>query len=91
MSPFIRLTIEAWRCAARALCILAFVLTATSPAHSPLAEESEARAAAAEPETASQAQARTILMRMAQFLGGTSRFRVSVRGGYDSDLWLVQL
>jgi hypothetical protein len=80
-----RLTIEAWRCAARALCISALALTATPTAHStPAQKESEGRAPAAEPETASQAQARTILMNMAQFLGGTPSFRVSIRGGYDA-------
>ncbi|WP_250491522.1 DUF2092 domain-containing protein, partial [Caballeronia sp. INML2] len=37
-----------------------------------------------EPETASQAQARAILMKMAVFLGGTPSFRVGVRSGYDA-------
>ncbi|CAB3801239.1 DUF2092 domain-containing protein [Pararobbsia alpina] len=80
-----RLTIEAWRCAARALCVAAFVLTAAPTAHSaPPQKESAARAPAAEPETASQAQARAILMNMAEFLGGMPRFRVSLRAGYDA-------
>src|SRR6267142_1846079 len=34
--------------------------------------------------TESQAQASAILMRMADFLGGTQRFSVNVRGGYDA-------
>jgi len=34
--------------------------------------------------TESSAQARAILMRMADFLGGAQRFSVSVRGGYDA-------
>ena len=34
--------------------------------------------------TESQAQARAILMRMADFLGGVQRFSVRVRGGYDA-------
>ncbi|WP_074173509.1 DUF2092 domain-containing protein [Caballeronia calidae] len=37
-----------------------------------------------EPETASQVQARTILTKMAEFLGGTQSFRVGVRSGYDA-------
>jgi hypothetical protein len=42
------------------------------------------KAPAAAAVTESQAQARAILMRMAEFLGGTQRFSVSVRGGYDA-------
>jgi hypothetical protein len=34
--------------------------------------------------TESQAQANAILMRMAEFLGGTQRFSVSLRAGYDA-------
>ena len=41
-------------------------------------------APAAGPVTESQAQARAILMRMADFLGGAQRFSVSVLGGYDA-------
>jgi len=80
-----RLTIEAWRCAARGLCMAALVLTAAPAAHSaPAQKEPAARAAAAEPETAAQAQARAILMKMAEFLGGTPSFRVGVRSRYDA-------
>jgi hypothetical protein len=80
-----RLTIEAWRCAARGLFMAALVLTAAPAAHSaPAQKEPAARAAAAEPETAAQAQARAILMKMAEFLGGTPSFRVGVRSGYDA-------
>ena len=42
------------------------------------------RAVRGEPETASQAQARAILTKMAEFLGGTPSFRVGVRSGYDA-------
>ena len=42
------------------------------------------KAPAAAAVTESQAQASAILMRMAEFLGGTQRFSVSVRGGYDA-------
>jgi hypothetical protein len=42
------------------------------------------KAPAAAAVTESQAQARAILMRTAEFLGGTQRFSVSVRGGYDA-------
>ncbi|MFM0472022.1 DUF2092 domain-containing protein [Paraburkholderia strydomiana] len=80
-----RLTIEAWRYAAKASCLAAFVLTAAPAAYSaPAQKESEAPAAAADAETASQAQARAILMKMAEFLSGTSSFRVGVRSGYDA-------
>ncbi|MFL9890654.1 DUF2092 domain-containing protein [Paraburkholderia sp. RL17-383-BIF-A] len=80
-----RLTIEAWRCAARGLCIAATVLTAAPAAYSaPAQKEPAARAAVAEPETAAQTQARAILMKMAEFLGGTPSFRVGVRSGYDA-------
>jgi hypothetical protein len=80
-----RLTIEARHCAARALCISALLLTAAPSVHSaPAQKESAAPAPAAESETVSQTQARAILMNMAQFLGGTPSFRVSIRGGYDA-------
>ena len=42
------------------------------------------KAPAAAAVTESQAQASAILMRTADFLGGTQRFSVSVRGGYDA-------
>ena len=42
------------------------------------------KAPAAAAVTESQAQARAILMRMADFLGGAQRFSVHVRGGYDA-------
>src|SRR5262245_65304884 len=42
------------------------------------------RAPGAAAVTESPAQARAILMRMADFLGGAQRFSVSVRGGYDA-------
>jgi len=41
------------------------------------------QAPAAAPVTETQAQASAILTRMADFLGGTERFSVSVRAGYD--------
>jgi hypothetical protein len=79
-----RLTIEASHYAARALCIAALVLTAAPAAYSTAAQEPAARTAAAEPESAAQAQARAILTKMAEFLGGTPSFRVGVRSGYDA-------
>src|SRR5262245_27939101 len=42
------------------------------------------RAPGAAAVTESPAQARAILMRMADFLGGAQRFSVNVRGGYDA-------
>jgi hypothetical protein len=47
-------------------------------------KEPTVRAERVEPETASQAQARAILMKMAEFLSGTPSFRVVVRSGYDA-------
>ncbi|MFM0522119.1 DUF2092 domain-containing protein [Caballeronia jiangsuensis] len=80
-----RLTIEASHYAARALCIAALVLTAAPAAYSNAAQkEPAARAPVAEPETTAQVQARAILMKMAEFLGGTPSFRVGVRSGYDA-------
>jgi hypothetical protein len=76
---------ETWRCAAKVLCISAVVLIAAPPTYSAHAqEESPARIAAAGSEIASHAQARAILMNMAEFLAGTPSFRVSLRGGYDA-------
>jgi hypothetical protein len=79
-----RSNIEAWRYAASALCIAALVFTAAPAAYSAPVQEPAARTAAAEPETAAQAQARAILAKMAEFLGGTPSFRVGVRSGYDA-------
>ena len=66
---------------------LIWVLLLTSAPHAYSASEQKepaVRAARAEPDTASQAQARAILMKMAEFLGGTPNFRVGVRSGYDA-------
>ena len=61
----------AWRSAVGTLCASMAVLMAAS-------------AADAQTVTASQAQARAVLMRMAEFLAGTQSFSVSVRGSYDA-------
>ncbi|WP_229518022.1 DUF2092 domain-containing protein [Paraburkholderia terrae] len=62
------------------------MLLTTAPHAYSASEQKEppVRAARAEPETASQAQARAMLMKMAEFLGGTPSFRVGVRSGYDA-------
>jgi len=84
-----RLTIEARRCAAAVLWISALALTAAPAAYcAPAQNESTARAPAAEaeaqPQIDSQAQARAILTKMAEFLGGTPSFRVNLRAAYDA-------
>src|SRR4051812_37928525 len=80
-----KLTIESWRCTASVVCISTLVLTAAPPTFpAPAQKTPAARAPAAEPETASQAQARAILMNMAQALSRTPSFRVSLRAGYDA-------
>jgi hypothetical protein len=48
------------------------------------AEKPIASAPAAVAATAPQAEARSILMRMAEYMGTAQRFSVSVRGGYDA-------
>ncbi|WP_250491525.1 DUF2092 domain-containing protein, partial [Caballeronia sp. INML2] len=62
------------------------MLLTTAPNAYPASEQKEppVSPARAEAETASQAQARAILMRTAEFLGGTPSFRVGVRSGYDA-------
>jgi hypothetical protein len=60
-----------------ALLLAAGVACAQAPAP---AKKAPAAAVVSE----SQAQANAILMRMADFLGGTQRFSVSVSGGYDA-------
>ena len=73
------------RRASRATWVSVLLLTTAPHAYSASEQkEPPVRAARAEPETASQAQARAILMKMAEFLGGTPSFRVGVRSGYDA-------
>jgi len=66
-----------WTAGTAALLLAAGPACAQQPAPG-----KQAPAAAAETET--RAQARAILMRMADFLGGAPRFGVSVRAGYDA-------
>lgn len=68
-------SIATWRSVARALCVSALMLTAASQA-----QAQQATPAASE----SQIKARAILMQMAEFLGGTQNFSVSVRAAYDA-------
>jgi hypothetical protein len=74
---------QARRLAAIALSMSAL---AASPGARAAAPQSQAPAAAprSTPETDRQAQARTIMMNMAQFLAKAPRFRVSLRAGYDA-------
>jgi len=66
-----------WTAGAAALLLAAGPAYAQQPA-------SGKKAPAAAAVTESQAQARAILMRMADFLAGAQRFSVSVRAGYDA-------
>ena len=75
------------RLAALALFTAALVIPATSHAQAPKSVPKEKPATPA-PQAAnltdSQREARAILMRMAEFIGKTPRFSVSVHGGYDA-------
>jgi hypothetical protein len=62
----------------RFLCAAALLAAAT-----PLGAQGQAAAKKAPAAAESQAQARTILMRMAGHLGGAQSFSVSLRSGYD--------
>lgn len=73
---------DAWRQASWAAGTAALLLAAGLAHSQQPAPGMKAPAAAAV--TESQAQASAILMRMADFMGGTQRFSVSVRGGYDA-------
>jgi hypothetical protein len=79
---------DAWRQAFRTAGTVAFLLAAGVAYSQQPAPGKKAPAAAAV--TESQAQANAILMRMAEFLGGTQRFSVSIRGGYDAVQQSVQ-
>ena len=84
-----RSPIKARRLAAGVLGIAALAIAAT-PGMCAAAEWVEPAAAPAAPvpkaapETQRQAQARAIMMKMAQFLAGVPRFRVSLKSGYDA-------
>jgi hypothetical protein len=76
------LTAKAWRPALWTAGTAALLLAAgLAHAQQPTPGKKAPAAAAV---TESQAQARAILMRMADFLAGAQRFSVSVRGGYDA-------
>ncbi len=77
------------RLALRIMLVVALVaLAAADPAPAQQAAPTKsapvARAPTAPAVTESQAQARAILMRMAEFVGGTQRLSVSLRAGYDA-------
>lgn len=84
-----RSLIEARRLAAGVLGIAALALAATPGTCRAAGQLAPAAASAATvpkaaPETERQAQARSVMMKMAQFLAGVPRFRVSLRSGYDA-------
>jgi hypothetical protein len=76
------LGVKAWHQAFRTAGTVALVLAAGLAYGQQSEPRKQAPAAAAVTET--QAQAMAILMRMADFLGGTQRFSVSVRADYDA-------
>ncbi len=73
---------KAWRQAFWTAGTAALLLAAVPAYAQQPAPGKQAPAAAAVTET--QVQARAILMRMADFLGGAQRFSVSVHMGYDA-------
>lgn len=76
-----RSSIEGGRLAAGAL----WMALAAAPATCAAAAQAQPAPAApaSTPGAASQAQARTVMMNMAQFLANAARFQVSLRSGYD--------
>jgi hypothetical protein len=64
--------------------ITAVLLTAAPVAHSAGGQKAATATAKVAAETPSQAEARAILMKMANFLASTQTFSVSMRGGYDA-------
>jgi len=68
-----------FRVGMKALCVSAAIFAAIGAS-----QAQPAKKPAAATETESQAQARDILMRMAEFMARTQHFSVTVRGGYDS-------
>ena len=73
------------RLTASFLCMSTLLLAAAPGTCTAAAQADPAAAApAAKPETERQAQARAIMMNMAQFLAGAPRFSVSLRAGYDA-------
>src|SRR5262245_26571337 len=75
-----------WRVAVYGLCAVS-LLAAASPAQAQAANKpvgSAAGGTAPAPAADPQRDAHGILKRMAEFLAGTQRFTVSVRGGYDA-------
>src|SRR3954454_13990756 len=75
-------SLEVWRVTASALRVSALVLAAAGQAYAQPVDPAK-KAPAAPQATELQTQARAILMRMAQFLGGAQSFSVNIRDGYD--------
>lgn len=67
-----------------AALVSALFLTVAQPAYSQQPSTPKQAQTASVQETASRAQARAILMRMAEFLGSAHAFSVNLRGGYDA-------
>ena len=78
------LTIKTYGRATRAMWITAALLTAAPFAHSATGQKEMTAAANVAAETPSQAEARSILMKMANFLASTQTFSVKLRGGSDA-------
>ena len=80
-----RVRTEALRRLALTSLLIVLASLAASPARSQQASGSKSPAKAVSPQpTESQTRARAILMQMAEFIGTTPRFSVSLRTGYDA-------
>jgi hypothetical protein len=79
---FMKATGKTFRVGMTALCVSAALFAAFDTVHAQ--QVAPAKKPAAMSETESQAQARDILMRMAEFVARAQHFSVTVRGGYDS-------
>jgi hypothetical protein len=78
------LTIKTYGRATRAMWITTVLLTAAPLALSATGQKAPTATKNVAAETPSQAEARAILMKMANFLASTQTFSVSLRGGYDA-------
>ena len=77
-----KVSLEVWRVTASVVSVSALVLAVTGQAYAQSVDPAKKAPAAAQV-TELQNQARAILMRMAQFLGGAQSFSVNIRDGYD--------
>ena len=77
-----KVSLEVWRVTASVVSVSALVLAVSGQAYAQSVDGAKKTPPAAQV-TELQNQARAILMRMAQFLGGAQSFSVNIRDGYD--------